>query len=325
MSLEDDPLAEAQRSRSRALGEPGTPGAGVLFLDARGCTGTVGVEVIADASFAPEGTVIGDECGLSLSDFASKFTSAINHAGKSLGVTVAQTIKGAGAKAKALPAVVRALPPKLVTQPWTVATMPLRLAQAPLHDGLRKAGLTVVSDLIRSPERLAENFASASAYAASLLLRGDASGSARALQAGLRELRANPAFKGSIGALSLVPVAGTTVATGITIASAVGAGMRSDDIALEAARAALPGGMLAQVAFDVGVGLSRGESLSEAGLFALREQLPPSTRVAFDTGLMIARRRGVTPTMVQMVRSQYGDTDRAAYDAAWTAALKAKP
>jgi hypothetical protein len=58
-----------------------------------------------------------------------------------------------------------------------------------------------------------------------------------------------------------------------------------------AARSALPGGAVAQAAFDTAVNLARGKNIGEALLDAARNRLPggPAARAAFDGALALAQ------------------------------------
>lgn len=90
-------------------------------------------------------------------------------------------------------------------------------------------------------------------------------------------------------AASFVPGIGTGVAAAMGAANALAAGRPISDAVIEAARSAIPGGPLAQAAFDVGINLAKGRSLSQAALNAARNRLPPAGRAAFDTAVALGK------------------------------------
>lgn len=92
-------------------------------------------------------------------------------------------------------------------------------------------------------------------------------------------------------AAPFVPGVGTGVAAALGAADALASGRSITDAAIAAARSAIPGGALAQTAFDVGLNLAQGRSLSAAALDAARRRLPggPAARAAFDTAVALGR------------------------------------
>jgi hypothetical protein len=84
---------------------------------------------------------------------------------------------------------------------------------------------------------------------------------------------------------SFVPGAGSGVAAGLMAANALAQGKSLAAVALEAARGSLPGGPLAQQAFNGAVALSQGKSLTEATIQAARSMVPPEAQQAFDLGV----------------------------------------
>jgi hypothetical protein len=90
---------------------------------------------------------------------------------------------------------------------------------------------------------------------------------------------------------SFIPGIGPGVAAALGAAGALAQGQRLTDALLAAARAAIPGGALAQTAFDLASGLVKGQSLSQAALSAARQRLPggPAALAAFDAGLALAQ------------------------------------
>jgi len=88
-----------------------------------------------------------------------------------------------------------------------------------------------------------------------------------------------------------VPGIGTGVAAALGAANALAAGRPITEAVLAAARSALPGGKLAQAAFDVAQNLAKGKNIGEAALAAARDQLPggPAARAAFDGAVALAQ------------------------------------
>ena len=277
---------------------------------------------LRDASFSRDAE--STESGLSLSDFSKGFTQATNFVAKGIAKGAQATITTAVREVRSLPKKALAIPKQLITKPWTVLTMPAKTLAAPMQAGLRAAGLGAVATLMDSPNKLANTFASASGFAAMLLIRGQPGKALETLKAGAKEMKANPAYNYGLGAVALIPVVGQPVSLGVRSAINVGAGMSLQDSAIAAARDTFVNPLL-RAAYDLGTGLARGESLSEAGMFALRSQLPPGTEIAFDVAVLIARRKALAPELLQLARQQYGVSDQQLFDRAWNKAKSAVP
>lgn len=103
---------------------------------------------------------------------------------------------------------------------------------------------------------------------------------------------------------SFIPGVGQAVSSGMAAAAALGRGESAKDIALAAARGAVPGGPAAQAAFDVAVGAIKGQRLDRAALAAVREQVPGGElgRAAFDAGVAMAT--GTNPETAVMSAAQ---------------------
>jgi hypothetical protein len=88
-----------------------------------------------------------------------------------------------------------------------------------------------------------------------------------------------------------VPGIGTGVAAALGAANALAAGQPITEAVLAAARSAVPGGAVAQAAFDVALKLAKGKNIGEAALAAARDRLPggPAARAAFDGAVAIAQ------------------------------------
>lgn len=89
----------------------------------------------------------------------------------------------------------------------------------------------------------------------------------------------------------MIPGVGTIVGPALATAAALGRGASVADAALAAVRAAVPGGALGQSAFDLAVGLARGEPPEKAVADAIRDQIPAAYRPAYDAGMAAAHGR----------------------------------
>jgi hypothetical protein len=88
-----------------------------------------------------------------------------------------------------------------------------------------------------------------------------------------------------------IPGVGSGVAAALGAANALAAGRPITEAVLAAARSAVPGGRIAQAAFDVAMNLAKGKNIGEAALAAAREQLPggPAARAAFDGAVALSQ------------------------------------
>ena len=117
-----------------------------------------------------------------------------------------------------------------------------------------------------------------------------------------------------------VPGIGTGVAAALGAANALAAGRPITEAVLAAARGALPGGKIAQAAFDVAMNLAQGKNIGEAALASLRNQLPGgrAAQAAFDTALNLAKGRNIGEAVLTTARDRLpvGPAALAAFDAA---------
>jgi hypothetical protein len=88
-----------------------------------------------------------------------------------------------------------------------------------------------------------------------------------------------------------VPGIGTGVAAALGAANALASGRPITDAIIAAARGAIPGGAIAQTAFDTAINLAKGKNIGEAVLSAARDRLPggPAARAAFDGAVALAQ------------------------------------
>jgi hypothetical protein len=90
-----------------------------------------------------------------------------------------------------------------------------------------------------------------------------------------------------------VPGIGTGVAAALGAANALMNGAPITDALIASARSALPGGEIAQTAFDMAVNVAKGQNIGEAALNTVRSQIPginnPLVGAAFDTALALSK------------------------------------
>jgi hypothetical protein len=88
-----------------------------------------------------------------------------------------------------------------------------------------------------------------------------------------------------------IPGVGAGVGAALGAANALAAGQPINEAIFAAARGAIPGGRIAQAAFDTAKSLAEGKNISEALLTTARNQLPggPAARAAFDAALALAQ------------------------------------
>ncbi len=90
--------------------------------------------------------------------------------------------------------------------------------------------------------------------------------------------------------ISMVPGVGQAIGPVLAAAQAVAEGQPVTQVLMAAARGALPGGALAQSAFDTAVTVAKGGNVGAAVLEAARNQIPEgAARQGFDAGLALAR------------------------------------
>ena len=110
-----------------------------------------------------------------------------------------------------------------------------------------------------------------------------------AAKAGIDDVRERMRFAAMVA--PFVPGIGSGVAAALGAASALAAGEPISQALISAARSAVPGGAIAQAAFDLGANIARGKSLAEAALAVARNQLPggPAAKAAFDAAVALAQ------------------------------------
>lgn len=88
-----------------------------------------------------------------------------------------------------------------------------------------------------------------------------------------------------------VPGVGSGVAAALGAASALAGGEPITKALMQAARSAVPGGAIAQAAFDLGLNMASGKSLGQAALATARKQIPGGlvAQAAFDAALALSQ------------------------------------
>jgi hypothetical protein len=109
-----------------------------------------------------------------------------------------------------------------------------------------------------------------------------------AAKAGIDDVREAARFAAMVA--PFVPGIGTGVGAALGAANALASGRPISEAMIAAVRGSIPGGAVAQAAFDVSASLVKGQRIDQALLGAARNQLPPGpAQAAFDTGLAIAQ------------------------------------
>ncbi len=115
----------------------------------------------------------------------------------------------------------------------------------------------------------------------------------KAMQAGIGDVRKSLQFAAMVA--PFVPGVGTGVAAALGAANALASGQKITDALIAGARSAVPGGAIAQMAFDTAVNLARGKNVGEALLNSARSRLPggPAAQAAFDAALTLAKGKSI--------------------------------
>jgi hypothetical protein len=128
-----------------------------------------------------------------------------------------------------------------------------------------------------------------------------------AAQAGIGDVRKSLQFAAMVA--PFIPGIGSGIAAALGAANALAAGQPITDALIAAARNAVPGGAIAQFAFDTAVNLAKGKKIGDALLESGRSRIPggPAAQAAFDAGLALAKGRNIQDAMFARVlpRSPY--------------------
>jgi outer membrane protein OmpA-like peptidoglycan-associated protein len=115
----------------------------------------------------------------------------------------------------------------------------------------------------------------------------------KAAQAGIGDLRQSLQFAAMVA--PFIPGIGTGVAAALSAANALAAGQPITDALIAAARGAVPGGAVAQMAFDTAMNLAKGKNIGDALLASARDKIPggPAAQAAFDAAVALAKGRNI--------------------------------
>jgi hypothetical protein len=115
----------------------------------------------------------------------------------------------------------------------------------------------------------------------------------KAAQAGIGDVRKSLQFAAMVA--PFVPGIGSGVAAALSAANALAAGQPISEALIAAARGAVPGGAIAQLAFDTAMNLAKGKNIGEALLNSARSRLPggPAAQAAFDAALALAKGKNI--------------------------------
>ncbi len=230
-----------------------------------------------------------------LEDFLGGLIKSATHAVATVTKPVAAVAKTVG---KAVSTVNKVLPTSVLTS--TLSHTPLGMA---VRAGLGAAqaaaeGKNVFQGAVRSlaPD-VASRFIIDTGMAAA---RGEnvMKAAEKAYQAGIGDVRKSLQFAAMVA--PVVPGIGTGVAAAIGAANALAAGQPITDAVIAAARDAIPGGAVAQFAFDTAVNMAKGKNIAESLLNSARSRIPggAAAQAAFDAGVALAKGKNIQTALV---------------------------
>jgi hypothetical protein len=132
------------------------------------------------------------------------------------------------------------------------------------------------------------------------VLRGEnlAAAAKMAAKAGIADVKEAVRFAAMVA--PFVPGIGTGVGAALGAADALANGQPISQALIAGVRGAIPGGVIAQAAFDTATGLMQGKRLDQALLTAARNRLPPGpAQAAFDAGLALAQGKNIQDAVLQ--------------------------
>ncbi len=115
----------------------------------------------------------------------------------------------------------------------------------------------------------------------------------KAAQGQIGDLRQSLQFAAMVA--PFVPGLGTGVAAALGAANALAAGQPISDALIAGARSAIPGGAVAQIAFDTAINLAKGKNIGDSLLSSARSQIPggPAAQAAFDAAVALAKGKNI--------------------------------
>jgi hypothetical protein len=115
----------------------------------------------------------------------------------------------------------------------------------------------------------------------------------KSAQAQIGDLRKSLQFAAMVA--PFIPGIGTGVAAALAAGNALAAGQPITEALIAAAKNAVPGGAVAQLAFQTAIDLAKGKKIGDALLDAARSRLPggPAAQAAFDAALALAKGKNI--------------------------------
>lgn len=115
----------------------------------------------------------------------------------------------------------------------------------------------------------------------------------KAAQGQIGDLRKSLQFAAMVA--PFVPGIGSGVAVALSAANALAAGQPITEALIAAARGAVPGGAIAQFAFDTAINLAKGKNIADSLLESARSRIPggPAAQAAFDAALALAKGKNI--------------------------------
>ena len=225
-----------------------------------------------------------------LDHFLGSVVHSFARAGKGLAKTAGGVVKTVG---KGLSAVDKIIPMSVLTSglAWTPAGMALRagLGAAQASASGKNVFQGAVRSLAGTPvTRFYVDTAMAAARGENVLKAMQ-----KAAQGQIGDLRQSLQFAAMVA--PFIPGLGTGVAAALGAANALAAGQPITEALIAAARSAVPGGAVAQLAFDTATNLAKGKNIGESLLNSARAQVPggPAAQAAFDAALALAKGKNI--------------------------------
>jgi hypothetical protein len=233
-----------------------------------------------------------EELDLFLGNIVSGIGKAVGSVGKAVGSTV-QKLPFAKDIGKAVKSVGRALPLSLMTNMVNMSPMGMVVRAGLGAIDAAANGKNLLQGAVRglAPDPVTKFYVD-TGFGVS---RGEnvLQAAKRAGEAGIKDAR--EALRYGAMVAPFVPGIGSGVAAALGAANAIAAGEPITEAVIAAARDAVPGGAIAQAAFDVGSNLLRGKNITDSLIDAARKQLPggPAAAAAFDAAVALAKGKNI--------------------------------
>jgi hypothetical protein len=225
-----------------------------------------------------------------LDHFLGSVVHRFARAAKSLAKTAGGAVKTVG---KGLSAVDKIIPMSVLTSglAWTPAGMALRagLGAAQASASGKNVFQGAVRSLAGTPvTRFYVDTAMAAARGENVVKAMQ-----KAAQGQIGDLRKSLQFAAMVA--PFIPGLGSGVAAALGAANALAAGQPISEALIAAARSAVPGGAVAQLAFDTAMNLAKGKNIGESLLNSARAQVPggAAAQAAFDAALALAKGKNI--------------------------------